>query len=42
VTARGFLPPWTAELTPNCFIVRKLLGKDETRRIAALLRKRDL
>jgi hypothetical protein len=22
VTERRFLPPWSTELTPNCFIVR--------------------
>jgi hypothetical protein len=36
---RRFPPPWTAEVTPNCFIVRdrsaaKLLSEDEARRIA--------
>jgi hypothetical protein len=38
---RRFPPPWTAEVTPNCFIVRDANGqalsysKDEARRIAA-------
>jgi len=26
-TARRFLPPWTAEVTPNCFIVRDANGQ---------------
>jgi hypothetical protein len=27
VTARRFPPPWTAEVTPNCFIVRDANGQ---------------
>jgi len=27
VMARRFPPPWTAELTPNCFIVRDADGQ---------------
>jgi hypothetical protein len=42
---RRFPAPWTAELTPNCFIVRrrsaaKLLGKDAARRIVAKISPR--
>jgi hypothetical protein len=44
--SRRFPPPWSAEVTPNCFIVRdangsaaKLLTKDEARRIAANIAK---
>jgi endo-1,4-beta-D-glucanase Y len=27
MTARHFPPPWTAEVTPNCFIVRDADGQ---------------
>jgi hypothetical protein len=27
VTARRFPPPWSAEVTPNCFIVRDASGQ---------------
>jgi hypothetical protein len=27
VSARRFPPPWTAEVTPNCFIVRDANGQ---------------
>jgi endo-1,4-beta-D-glucanase Y len=27
LTARRFPPPWTAEVTPNCFIVRDANGQ---------------
>jgi hypothetical protein len=41
---RPFPAPWSAEVTPNCFIVRdadgqQLLSKNEARRIAANIAK---
>jgi hypothetical protein len=30
MTARRFPPPWTAEVTPNCFVVRDADGQQLT------------
>jgi hypothetical protein len=41
LTARRFPPPWSVELTPNCFIVRDANGKALSRRSTAKLLSKD-